>query len=70
MNRCEKILNKRNKYVHGIWGVEQGKVKLVPIPKGEIREIPISELVDFVNQIRRTADDVQNLTVSLFEGSH
>jgi hypothetical protein len=67
MNRCEKILNKRNTYVHGIWGVEHGKVKLVPIPKGEVREITINELADFVTKIRITADDVQNLTVSIFE---
>jgi hypothetical protein len=70
MTLCERLLNKRNKYVHGVWGAKDGKVKLVPLPKGDTKDIPIGELVTFVNQLRNAADTVESLTRSLLCRPH
>lgn len=68
--KSDKLLNKRNTLVHGVWGSNGESVSLIPIPKGNIREIHLNELNDIIELTRSCSDEIIYLCHALEHRPH
>jgi hypothetical protein len=74
VKRANKILNKRNDVVHEIWGVSKDRTEVFRItpPYKKPRAVPLVELTQIINSLRRLADEVEALssTIRVVQRSH
>jgi hypothetical protein len=68
MEKANKLLGKRNDVVHQLWGVSMDhfEVMRIPLPYGDPRPVPLTELTQLVSSLRALSDEVESLTSALW----
>jgi hypothetical protein len=66
-NRAKAVMGKRHEFIHQGWAVASGKVVRIPLPmpKGEVKPIPITDLHSLVRDIRALTRDSMILIDSI-----